>query len=145
MTKISIGPTCKDCETTSTRKWYSGPLCKNCYNKKPEVRAARRVRDRRYRSTEKGKSSERNMFLKKRYGITLQIYNEMLGKQYHVCNICNQPELNRKLSVDHDHKTGKIRALLCSRCNRALGIVNDSIELLHSLINYLKEHSTCTL
>ena len=65
----------------------------------------------------------------KRFGITLEIYNEMLVDQNNVCAICKQPEtaydsrlkLVKKLAVDHCHSTGKIRGLLCISCNTKLG------------------------
>jgi hypothetical protein len=46
------------------------------------------------------------------------------------------------LAVDHCHTTGKIRGLLCSKCNPALGAFNDNIEILNSAIKYLKEYET---
>ena len=46
------------------------------------------------------------------------------------------------LLLDHDHRTGKVRALLCNRCNRVLGLAEDSPELLSKMSNYLKEHET---
>lgn len=54
------------------------------------------------------------------------------------CEIC---ESNQRLSIDHDHVTGKVRGLLCSKHNTALGMVNDSIEELEGLIAYLRKHS----
>ncbi len=58
------------------------------------------------------------------YGITTEDYNKMLESQGSLCAICRRPEpvANRKLSVDHCHKTGKVRALLCGPCNKGLGI-----------------------
>ena len=57
-------------------------------------------------------------YLMKTYGITADDWLEMCHKQGGVCKIC---KLHRKLSVDHDHKTGKVRGLLCYRCNVSLG------------------------
>lgn len=57
------------------------------------------------------------------YGITIKDYNRMLKKQNNVCAICKKSikDNGRRLFVDHDHKTGKIRKLLCYQCNTALG------------------------
>ncbi|MCI0564226.1 MAG: endonuclease VII domain-containing protein [Nitrososphaera sp.] len=80
-----------------------------------------------------------------RHGITLEDYNKLWDLQNGVCAICRQPETAKRngsavshLAVDHDHRTGRIRSLLCDRCNRALGTVNDNIELLKQLIQYLE-------
>lgn len=63
----------------------------------------------------------------------------MCAKQKNVCCICKQKCNTRKtLSVDHDHKTGKIRGLLCVKCNTALGMLNDNIGTFENAINYLR-------
>jgi hypothetical protein len=60
--------------------------------------------------------------LMQHYGITEEQYQELLKKQNGVCALCCKlPDSNRRLAVDHNHKTGKIRGLLCSRCNNLLG------------------------
>jgi len=77
----------------------------------------------------------------------IQAYFIMLEKQNNVCKICNKPETFmtsnstkiRKLSVDHCHKTGKVRGLLCNRCNKGLGQFEDNIDLLEKSLMYLKE------
>lgn len=55
------------------------------------------------------------------YRITREVYEQMLTDQGGVCKICKRPPLNRQLAVDHDHDTGAVRGLLCTRCNTALG------------------------
>jgi hypothetical protein len=81
--------------------------------------------------------------LKKLYGITLEEFNEMLLLQDGVCKVCKNLQLGKgDFHVDHDHKTGKIRGLLCHKCNVALGMVQDSIEILQSLISYLKDNNS---
>ncbi len=85
--------------------------------------------------------------LKLYYGITLEDYNKMLQEQNGVCSICKEMETRLicgkivMLSVDHDHKTGKVRGLICNKCNRLLGFVNDNTKLLEEVINYLKKFS----
>lgn len=78
--------------------------------------------------------------LKHRFNITIEDFNLMLEKQNNCCMICgiNQDSLQRFLSVDHDHKTGKVRDLLCNNCNAGLGLFNDSIEILKNALIYLK-------
>lgn len=79
--------------------------------------------------------------LKYHYSITLNEYNDMFEKQNGCCKICfrHQSEFKKSLAVDHDHKTGKIRGLLCSHCNRGLGSFYDNVEILKNAINYLEK------
>ena len=75
--------------------------------------------------------------LKKSFGLTLDDYEKMLALQKGVCAICGQRDEHFSLAVDHCHVTGRIRGLLCSQCNRGLGLFRDSIESLRAAINYL--------
>lgn len=75
--------------------------------------------------------------IKKLYGLTLEQYNDMLVNQVGVCAICKEKPADRRLSVDHNHKTGKVRGLLCRNCNTALGGFKDSVLILKSAIEYL--------
>lgn len=84
--------------------------------------------------------------LKKNFGITLEQYDDMLERQSGVCAVCGKPETKagpygiQRLCVDHDHHTGKIRALLCNRCNVILGLSDDNHELLLGLAAYLERY-----
>jgi hypothetical protein len=95
------------------------------------------------RNSQKSQHRERN--LKRNYNITLEIYNKILESQNSRCAICGKEEtvVIRKnllnLAVDHDHKTGKVRGLLCGNCNQLLGKANDSVELLNNAIKYLNK------
>lgn len=83
----------------------------------------------------------RNHNLRKMFNISTEEFNILLKKQVGVCAICKQEErLDRYsyLSVDHCHETGKIRGLLCSSCNRGLGLFQDKISSLENAISYLK-------
>jgi hypothetical protein len=83
--------------------------------------------------------------LKKSYNITIAQYDEMLLKQNDCCAICKRHKsevtVKRKnhLCVDHNHSTGKIRGLLCDKCNRGIGLLCDSIDLLNNAIKYLHD------
>lgn len=74
------------------------------------------------------------------YGISVSDYNEMFSNQNGCCAICGKPEKlhHSRLHIDHDHKTGIVRGLLCSKCNQGIGLFNDNIDLLQSAYNYLK-------
>ncbi len=73
--------------------------------------------------------------LKSRYGILEQEYNSLLFEQDHCCKICKKKD--KKLCVDHDHKTGNIRGLLCRDCNSGLGMFKDNTEIMLQAIKYL--------
>lgn len=91
---------------------------------------------------DKIKISQRKTQLKKKYGITLEQYDAMLLKQDGHCVFCDRtPEEERYgvLSVDHCHKTGRIRGLLCMVHNRAIGAFGDDEEGLLKAIAYIKE------
>lgn len=78
----------------------------------------------------------------KKYGLTLEQFNAMRGEQGHKCKICQTHEdhmLWNILYVDHDHVSGKVRGLLCSDCNKALGTFKDDPDLLESAKQYLLE------
>jgi hypothetical protein len=78
------------------------------------------------------------------YGLESQAeFDALLKAQNGVCAICKQPEtqVNRiNLSVDHNHSTGKPRGLLCSVCNRGIGYLKDSVELVGAALDYLKKY-----
>lgn len=76
---------------------------------------------------------------KKKYGITLYDKIEMIKKQNNKCLICKTELFGRKAHLDHCHKTGKIRGVLCGNCNNGLSGFRDNIENLKNAINYLKK------
>lgn len=79
----------------------------------------------------------------KRMGLTIEQYDELLTKQEYCCAICgtHQDKLKQKLSIDHNHDTLKIRGLLCNKCNRGIGLLNDSIVQLQKAIDYLNNNN----
>jgi len=87
--------------------------------------------------------------IKYRYGITKYQYLEKLNSQKGLCFICENPEtvidkrnnVLKKLSVDHCHKTGKIRELLCNSCNLAIARLEENLHLLDKMKAYLNVHS----
>lgn len=87
---------------------------------------------------------QRDYELKRKFGITLEEYEELFDTQGGVCFICGQPcSSGRSLAVDHDHSTGKVRGLLCGACNTGIGKLQDDPELLRKAAEYL-EAALCT-
>lgn len=80
-----------------------------------------------------------NTYLIKTYGINLYDYHDLLKKQDGSCFICRKKVSNKRLVVDHCHKTGIVRGLLCSKCNTGLGSFGDNTDSLERAIFYLKE------
>lgn len=150
---------CRTCRTTKARgEFYESCLkrsdrnCKMCvvertrkYRKDfPEKRYAY-VRSWRQRNPDKAQSH----YLRNSFGIDAAEYRRMLDEQNGVCAICHghetQPDPNsgkiRRLAVDHDHTTGAIRGLLCSRCNIGLGWFREDPAYLKLAIAYLHTHA----
>jgi len=98
-----------------------------------------RVKKRHQENPERTKNND----LKRLYGITLDEHTKMYEEQNSVCAICKSGGDGKwkKLCVDHDHKTGKVRQLLCRNCNMVLGQVGDNTNLLEEMIKYLQKHS----
>lgn len=81
---------------------------------------------------------QRRASLKKLYGLTESAYDDLLRAQAGVCAICRTVcGTGRRLAVDHCHVTGRVRGLLCSNCNQALGKMRDDVELLQRAVHYL--------
>jgi hypothetical protein len=115
---------CKDCSRILSKKLSDTPEQKEKSKK-------------RYK---KNKKKLRNTFLKRKFGITLEVYNKILKEQKGVCAVCGRKEKNKSLAVDHDHKTGKIRGLLCGRCNPALGFLQESPKLIKKILEYINKY-----
>lgn len=100
-----------------------------------------RVRNKRWREKHPGSRalSSRRFHLKS-YGLTLEQHASMLAEQGGLCAICRCPPADEKkpLHIDHDHKTGKVRALLCSGCNTRVAAHEHPLSL--ATRQYIKEH-----
>lgn len=139
------------------------PICKECkkdYNKQYKIDNALKWNEYMiayYKSTEE-RTNKRNTYAREyhnnnyflhTYGITNEQYTEILIQQNGKCAVCLKEETAvskegkiKRLSVDHNHTTGIIRGLLCSGCNTGLGMLKEDIEIVESLILYIKKHNT---
>lgn len=78
--------------------------------------------------------------LKKSYNLTLEEYEEILKKQEYKCKICKADIKGRKKAqIEHNHKTNKVRGILCVRCNTAIGLFKENIETMKLAIEYLQQ------
>lgn len=76
-----------------------------------------------------------------RYGISLENYLLLLLEQKGCCKICkkHRTEFNVELAVDHDHETGRIRGLLCFKCNVGLGYFHHDADIIRAAIDYTED------
>lgn len=100
-------------------------------------------KDRRSKAHNKNPDKRKTYKLKHLFGITLEQKMEILAKQNSVCAICKgqKPSSPEGWNLDHSHKSGKIRGVLCGNCNHGLGFFKDSKENLLSAILYLERTS----
>jgi len=98
------------------------------------------MRDRSLRVSSVGRA-RRDYTLQKKYGITLAQYERMLGKQGGGCAICGRVAKTRSLNVDHCHRTGAVRGILCHSCNRGLPFFRDNPALFRKAAEYLETAS----
>lgn len=115
------------------------------YYSEDSKREQRKEYSKEYRKTHKKEFLEKSL---NQYGITLDEYNKKVKEQNGLCLICHEEEKiidkrtgkTKRLCVDHDHVTGKVRGLLCNKCNQAIGLIGDSPLLANAIADYLIEH-----
>lgn len=105
-------------------------------------RESRRAAQRRYYHANKAKRARATKAsnIKRQYNITLEEYEQMIVEQSALCAICrtNAHKNNGSFNIDHDHKTGKVRGLLCSHCNFAVGLLKDDISVMNRMVEYVR-------
>lgn len=116
---------CNECVGERWQLWYTDSL--------DDLRSANAERNRKWAASEQGKHS---IFLKRlrRYNLTEKEYNDLYEACNGICPICS---VKKVTAIDHDHKTGKVRGLLCHDCNRGLGIFKDDVNMLAKAAKYL--------
>ncbi len=132
------------CFNKATTKSSLSSACKECYNKQQglyRIQNREKTRERNKTFYRKNKRKVISHQLERLYGITLAEYDRMFEKQNGVCAICNLPEIMRRLSIDHNHKTGTVRELLCTSCNALLGYLREDEQKLENVKRYLQRHA----
>ena len=133
---------CKVCNATASRLRYEA-------DPQPEIARVKRWQQdnadrvnayhRARRSDPAAKRAERSAYLQRKYRVSIEEYEAMLARQGGGCGICGQPPSGRiSLHVDHDHQTGRVRALLCFKHNNALGDFDDDPYLLRAALRYVE-------
>src|SRR6266566_4582333 len=124
--------------STGTNRGGVGAYCKVCRNAQRKAGY--------HGKTEQERIQERSLRLAKVYNLTDEEYKAMWMLQHGICAICGKPESRKMkgtvlhLSIDHDHKTGEVRGLLCHDCNLMLAKANDDPTILMEAIAYLEKH-----
>ena len=97
-------------------------------------------RERKQKSVESlGKDYFKRYKLNRHYNLSLEDYNRMYEEQNGKCYLCEKNIAGKEIKVDHNHKTGKVRKLLCHNCNTSLGLLKEDIKLFEKCINYLRQ------
>lgn len=119
--------------------------CKDC------DKAAGKIYVEKHKERKRKQQQESNW--KAKYGLDREGYNELWESQGGVCSVCKTPLIHPETyvgnkhkkntsCVDHDHVSGRVRAILCTMCNKGLGIFNDDPDLLNAAYLYLKHHAS---
>ena len=145
--------TCSKCGKSldSTNRYRRSTQCKPCYLfVQSKWREKNREKTRAYSREwmRRNKWSSHKHKLRYRYGMSPEDYASLLQSQDGKCAICGRAESKidktgniQMLSVDHCHRTGKNRGLLCDSCNRAIGALRDDVDTLLKAISYIQKHS----
>lgn len=119
-------------------------VCRICGTEKPLTKAHYYFRSETNTFRTDCKECTKEAEMKRKFGISFSEYHALLKAQGYRCEICRcKLESSRytKFAVDHCHKTGKLRGLLCTNCNTGLGLFKDSEERLSSAIKYLQKNT----
>lgn len=142
-------PRCKEIKSLqdfSTMRVRSGVAshCKSCSNVLSKERnATPKAQQQRKQQYQRDKRQRRDYLLRKSFDISIEEYEQMLQRQGGMCLICQKPEQsNKTLAVDHCHTTGRVRGLLCGKCNPAIGFLGDDVQIAERIISYLKGELT---
>lgn len=135
--------TCSKCnETKPLSEFYTDRSLPGGKRNYCSVCDRKKAQNYREKFPEKAKMQVRSSKLKIKYGIDLDKFNLMVTEQNNKCAICETVFWAPKYTcVDHCHKTGKVRAILCGPCNTGLGLFKESTQILEKAIQYLKTHA----
>jgi hypothetical protein len=146
----------KPCSTGCGRPSHARTLCKACYDRdlkerNPEYAARQLAQAAAHQASQAGKDYRRargprkltpeqlsrksELTRQRKYGLNPSAYEALELRSGGLCESCQRPG---KLVVDHDHRTGKVRGLLCRRCNTGVGFFEDNPETLERLAAYLR-------
>lgn len=135
---------CRSChEKLTGYNWHQGRklrrdyICIPCSKKKWKEHGAKWAKE----NPAAYHKLHRKSHLNHRYGISIEEYDKLFLAQGGVCALCSEPPTVRYLSVDHCHRTGTVRGLLCKKCNTALGLFRENIKTLRAAAEYVEKYN----
>jgi hypothetical protein len=147
--KFGVKSVCRDCDREYKRQW----VLKNPVRQREQIsgwKASNREKVRawnrdyaarmRKERPEQAKLYEARARFKREYGITLDERDAMIAGQNGLCSICHRKPGVKGLCVDHCHASGKVREMICSACNMAVGMAEEVPDWLESIAAYLRRH-----
>lgn len=131
---------CQECGTPytlgseSTLHKYCSVSCRSKFHNKNGGK--------KYRNSIKGKAASRKWRLKNVFNITEEVFEELFDSQNRSCAICGtETPTGYNWHIDHCHATGKVRGILCSKCNQGIGLLGDTAERVKKAYEYLQQFS----
>lgn len=110
----------------------------SAYNAAYYARHKKKIREQRISYRQNNREKVRAVHVLRAYGLSAEEHGALLSSQNGCCAICRSAPRNKPLYVDHDHRTGKARGLLCNRCNTGLGAFSDTADGLKKALSYLE-------
>lgn len=144
---VVLTQTCTKCKQTKTAKFF-GTLCVGKNGLHPQCKQCRNnYNNSRYWGSEAVRKSAIKQSTisnrKRKYGVSAERYNQIFESQNGECAICedrlDDSSFSLRGQLDHDHKTGLIRGILCGKCNTALGLLKEDLEIFYKAISYLSK------
>lgn len=130
--KDGLDYSCKSCRKSSFSKYHSDNL------------ESRKEYQQKWRDSNKEKIKE--SFIKYRYKVTIEEVNSIFENQGMCCAICGTDTPTKKgWCIDHCHNTGLVRGVLCSKCNTAIGLLDENIDTMTSAIEYIIKHNNISI
>lgn len=148
--KFGVKSMCKDCVTEYRRDWITKNPQRHrdhCNKAKETNREKIRTWNRAYMERKRKENPEQialyqqRSHFKRNYGVTLKWRDKQIETQGNLCAICKQAPQQQGLAVDHCHKTGKVREMLCNHCNTGLHRMEQDIEWFRAAEAYLRRHA----
>jgi uncharacterized membrane protein YvbJ len=139
---------CKKCgKLKENEEFAKHHWCRKCakeYNRNRKVTKRAQLNKNKNEWAKKNPKLRHKGQSKSKYSITGEQYDAIYSD---LCAVCGKPETDKRngkirmLSIDHNHDTGKIRGMLCGKCNKALGLLDENIDILLSMIKYIAKHT----
>ena len=135
---------CIECNRALRKKWYGrnrGAAIERAKQWQEKNRDRYLASQRRHRAENREvlRERDRERWLRAKYGLTPQSFNELLERQEGACVICGRV-MGEDLHVDHDHHSNSVRGLLCGSCNRGIGLLQENPKHLYRAAQYITDH-----